>query len=261
MKTLSILLILALCTIKCTKIPDAAQDVTTNNVKISLDYAFPSHSGDMTTKDQPIYLDFYNKYIIGKILTPKTYILLFSGQTNSFVTSATGKWGDKEFISLPPDKYVVDGTSVPTKYDIAGDTCYLTFHDTVDVTATTSNILLTAKYNCSLLLFDTTDVTSTLIQSDNSVYNDKTLGYTFKTSMLKTEEFYSTFLLAGDYTGWQYGALDIYLYGRNNKQVYFGTWKYSFKPGKYYYFSSTDNSYTLVPMTDSNVLLPAVNNH
>src|ERR1035437_5963526 len=262
MKTLLFLLTIMLC-VRCTKEPiEPLETTSSGNVKISIDYAFPSRSGDISAKDGSIYLDFYTKYISSKILTPKTYILLFSGQAHGFVTSITGKWGNKSFISFPPDKYTVIGTSVPTKYDIAGDTCYLSFHDTVTVTPLTSNIVLSATYDCSLLLFDTTNVTSTAIQADNPAYNDKTFGYTFKTSMLKTEEFYSMFLRAGENDGWgNPGALDIYLNGRNDKRVSFGSWNYTFEPGKYYYLSSTDNSYNLVPMTNSDNLLPAVNQH
>ena len=57
----------------CTKIPDSAKDTTTSNVSISLDYTFPSRSGDMAAKDGSTYLDFYNQYIFFYILNTFVY--------------------------------------------------------------------------------------------------------------------------------------------------------------------------------------------
>ena len=72
----------ALAFSSCTKIPDAAKDTATDNVKISLNYAFPARTGDITAKGGSVYLDFYTKHIFGKILTPRTYYLEFDGIDN-----------------------------------------------------------------------------------------------------------------------------------------------------------------------------------
>jgi hypothetical protein len=249
MKTLILLsLIITLC-ISCTKEP--IETTNPGNVKISIDYAFSTSSGDITAKGAPIYLDFYTKYIFGKILTPKTYKLAFASHSSGrWVAGMSGKWGDKKSIFLPPDRYDIVGISYPTKYDICGDTCYLTFHDTATITQTTSNIVLSAAYDCSLLLFDTTNVTGTLIQEDNDSYSDTLSGYTFKTTMSNTEGFYFTFLRAREFKDLQHpGALGISLIYKNNL-IYFRSWTYTFEPGKYYYFGNTDNNYSLTPMSN-----------
>jgi|ERR1035437_1070084 hypothetical protein len=261
MKTLIFFLVIMMC-ISCTKEPNEPTDLNNQkNANVTLDYAFPSRTGDITAKGESVYLDFYTKYIESKILTPRTYILSFHGLTNDFVLSVTGKWSDKDLISLPPDKYSIIGSSVPKTYELCGDTCYLQFGDTIDVTATTTNITLRAFYTCALLLFDATNIESTNI---NAEHPEK--GYTYKTTMVKTEEFYHTFLLTSgggteDY-GMQGAELSLTIYTKDNGEWGFGIWKYQFMPGKYYSFSSSDGGFTLPQMIDaSDNLLPMVNQH
>jgi hypothetical protein len=241
MKTHSILLILALSTFACTKITDEkSPSQETKDVKLSIDYAFPSSSGSITTKGGSVYLDFYTKYIDGKVLTPRTYNLLFEGINNHLETAASGKWGDKDLISLPPDRYAVQGNSYPTKYDLCGDTCYIEFHDTIDITQSSSAVVLKAHYACSLILLDTTNVLSTKFEGVMT-------GWTYKPTMLKTEAFYSSFVMTNSVTE-RNAQLDLVVNKRNNKSVVLLLWAYKWELGKYYYFSNTDNNYNLSPM-------------
>jgi hypothetical protein len=244
MKTLGLLsLTITLC-ISCTKEP---MDISsTGNVKISIDYGFPS-SGNITTKGNSVYLDFYTKYIASKILTPHTYTLLFEGINNHLTTAVSGKWANKDLVALPPDRYAIQGSSYPTKYDLCGDTCYLEFHDTVDITQTSTSVILKADYVCSLILLDTTNVKSTEFQGVMT-------GWTYKTTMLKTEGFYSSFITGKPMDESEHSSnvhLDLVVTERNNKVVTILLWTYSWEDGKYYYFGNTDNNYNLSPMTSN----------
>jgi hypothetical protein len=232
---------------------------STGNVKISLDYGFAS-SGSITTKGVSSYLDFYNKYITSKVLTPRTYNLTFLGFSPlpNIAQGMQGKWGDKLFIPLPPGKYFVTGQSYPTKYDICGDTCYLSFHDTIYITQTTTNITLKAYYDCSLILLDTTDVKSTELFG-NAPANS------IKSTMMKGE-FYHSFYANGPANGAGQDKFDLnlkvtsrqietipsydypYIPYTRNKAITMYLWYYTWEAGRYYYFSNTNNGYTLSPM-------------
>jgi hypothetical protein len=272
MKKLSVLLILAFCTIRCTKIPDAAKDTITNKVSISLDYTFPSRSGDMAAKDGPTYLDFYNQYISSKILTPRTYYIMFTSLTLHTGTGINGKWGNKVQAYIPPDRYEIDGYSQPTKYQVWGDTCYLKFHDTIDITKTSTDVTLKALYDCSLILLDTTDVKNTILHADTTKWTYPALfSNTVKKTMMKSGAFYNAFYSNGPANGDGYYKADLYLtvtsrridttyssvHGVQTIYVHNRTGEivlslYTWTPGKYYYFSESDNNYNLSPMISGN---------
>jgi hypothetical protein len=246
----------------CTKQP---VETYPGNVNVTLDYAFPSRSGDITAKDGSPYLNFYNKYISSKVLTPKTYVINFNALTLQTATTAAGEWGSKILVALPPDKYAVNGVSRPVRYGVCGDTCYLKFHDTIDITQTTTNITLKAYYDCSLILLDTTDVKKALLFADTTKWTFyQTFHNAVKTTMMKTADFYHTFYADGPANGDGCDKTNLYLNVTSrrtqtiidplrgpfteNISTDIILWLYKWEPGKYYYFSATDNGYTLSPM-------------
>jgi hypothetical protein len=267
MKTLIFFLLIILC-LSCTK--EAIEPTNPGNVTVTLNFGFPS-SGNITAKSESPYLNFYTNYISSKVLTPKTYGLTFEsiGVTPNFSQGINGKWGNKIFVPLPTGKYAVTGFSLPNadfvhpRYYICGDTCYLRFHDTITITQTSANITLRAYYDCSLLLIDTTDVKSTELYVDAP----STLPVdAIKPTMMKTNEFYHTFLRDGYDNGHGNDQIPLKLKVTSRQMVtvydsgpqnlprtynksrtlylYLFTWD----AGKYYYFSNTDNGYALLPM-------------
>ena len=236
----------------CTKIPDAAKDTITANVKVSLNYAFPSRTGDITAKGGSVYLDFYTKYIFGKILTPRTYYLEFDGIDNpNFMLAVLGKWANKDLISVPSGKYIIQGYSYPTIYNISGDTCYLKFYDTINVTETIINITLAAKYDCSLILLDITNTQNVQLRNDGNFVNGAG-NWTYKSTMMKSEEFYHTFIRGKSITGVNMYVDLIITKEVPNERVTIFLWNYIWEAGKYYYFSNSDNNYTLSQFTNGN---------
>lgn len=211
-----------------------------DNVKVLIDYGFTS--GNIKG---PVYMDFYNKYILSKTLTPRTYQLIFSSQDSTgFNTTAIGHWGKSNFISLPKGTYKVTGESNPTTYNIAGDTCYLGFDEiiTIDQAAT---VTLKAKYTCSLILIDTANV----LKAELFKAVSSNTG-TFKSTLIKSDAYYHTF------------ARDSYLMDRSKYAVNFTLkvtkrnsdvvnlllWNYFWEAGKYYYFANTESGYSLPAM-------------
>jgi hypothetical protein len=224
----------------------------------------------MVTKSNPIYLDFYTKYIASKVLTPRTYNLTFEGLSydvngQKILISVNGTWGTQGLISLAPDRYIVHGSSSPTQYTLAGDTCYLGFNDTINVTESETHYTVKAIYDCSLILVDTTGIDHTFMMASPSTWMDHgpagaPIPYTYTSTMMKTDGFYHTFLKSR-YVAPGRVELDLVITKRDKKQVPIYLWTYKWEEGKYYYFGNTDNTYNLVPMTNSDILLPANNNH
>jgi hypothetical protein len=263
MKTLILLsLIITLC-ISCTKEP--IETTNPGNVKISIDYTFPTNSGSMVTKSNPIYLDFYTKYIASKLLTPKTYSITFGGLNKNVVGRVRGVWGAKQLVAFPPDRYVISGTSWPTKYNICGDTCSLKFCDTIDITQLTTNITLKAYYDCSLILVDTTNVKNTNYVISKAWNYIVPFVDAVKSTMMKTDNFYYTFYNGDAMEGCSpKNNINLNVYSRQIDQI--GTpydptaiifkattillWFYTWEAGKYYYFGDSNGSYNLQPMTN-----------
>lgn len=282
MKTLILLsLTITLC-ISCTK--DPKELIDPKNVYITFDYAFPK-SGDIAPKGESAYLTFYHKYIESKILTPRTYYANLYDADKLVGASIYGIWGKKSLFVVPPGKYVIEGISWPVTYvssgmaitnSICGDTAYLKFHDTITVTQTSTNILLNAQYDCSLVLLDTTEVKSTMLFAIDTTNLGIFTPYSksVKREMMKTEEFYHSFLFNGTLNGIGYDKVDLYLSVTTTRMemVYHGPgttsydmpsaylenivkifplWVYQMQPGKYYFFENTANGYTLTPMTSN----------
>ena len=263
MKTLIYLFLATLTFIGCTK--ETFKPESTENVYVTLDYVFPVKTGDINPKGEPLYLDFYTKYIASKVLTPRTYYVNFYNNETRVGASISGTWGSKSLISLPPGTYETEGFSFPTTYGMCGDTAYLTFKDPITVTETSTHLVLNAYYDCALILLDTTGV----IRTDIFMPAPDTANFSFyqpyyqavKPTMLKTDGFYHTFLFLND----GYDDVNLYLTvtGRErvmvdpsnpeymvNKATTFPLFIYTWEAGKYYYFENTDSEYAFTPMTN-----------
>jgi len=266
MKTLIFLLLVVMTCYGCTK--DAIEPTSKENVYVTLDYALPVKSGDITAKGG-VYLDFYAKYVANKTLTPKTYYINFYDGEKKVMASVSGTWGSKALVSLPPGTYATDGFSWPTSYGVCGDTAYLRFKDTVTITQTSTNLVLNAHYDCSLILLDTADVISTDIfmpATDTANFRFYQPYYqAVKKTMMKTEGFYHTFFFIGAAVGDGYDKTNLYLSVTErqrvvvdpsnpdymiNKITTFPLSVYNWEAGKYYYFESTESGYNLTPMTN-----------
>jgi hypothetical protein len=241
----SLILLLILVCLSCTKQPIEPTD--SKEVKISIDYAFPSHSGDMTPKNSSNYLSFYTKYIESRVLTPRLYIITLAKTElyyeHAYSRTYGGKWGDHTLISVPTGKYHVTGGSIPQMYSASGDTCSFRFDDTITVISATTTLTLKARYTCFLILLDTMNVKSTRFEGE--IY-----GSIYKTTMMKTEEYYHAFIggIPPPVSN-EYYNLRLTITQKNNRETIIPLTDYTWQYGKYYYFGNTGNNYTLPPMT------------
>jgi hypothetical protein len=242
------ILLISLFLYGCTK--ESVDPTNSKDLKISIDYAFPVISGDMTPKGSSTsYLNFYNKYIVGKILTPKTYNINFVNLENNYQWGISGLWGAHDLISVPPGKYRIFGDS--RAVEDCSDVCSFTFSDTIIISSVTVTLTLKARYACSLLLLDTTNIGRTQFSTTHPNPLVITKG------MMKTEDLYHSFISdqvnsSGVYSNY---SIDLWIANRPDIGADFGTGMsisitgQKWQLGKYYYIENTGNGYIVPPMT------------
>lgn len=254
-KLLLFFAILSFIVIGCTK-----QEQPEPEVQVSLDYKFTSQSSVISAKAfSPDYDAFYSKYIVGRLLTPATFDITFTDKTTNFSFQTKGKWSSDKLFTLPSGTYEVVGKSV-SKYASSGDTCMLVFNETIVISPTTTKIVLTAKYDCALLLFDKNTVSSCVMWFNGAGGN----GYGYGSSpephtvqklpAYTSEKFVHIFI--NSYTPCTTPGYDLW-YKLNITRTSgiiavldFRTYKFTF--GKYYYFGDAGNEYILPPMESIN---------
>ena len=205
-------------------------------IEVSVDYGFTLVGNGPMKSYQLQYAAFHQKYILGRILTPTTYNLVFTGK-KGLVMPVSGSWTKKTYFSLPSDEYTVSGTSYPKSFVWSGDTAYFRFNQVILVDKNTTVITLEANYDCFLCLFSNTGIIST------NVHNP----YDSKTFMAKTEDFYHVFFQANNGPT-DYRFVEITRDDGTVSKIMVKDYNMLF--GNYYYFSFVDAAYTLNPMVE-----------
>lgn len=226
-------------------------DKPKEEVELKLDYTF-AESGDMTrtTGSEEIYTEFYDKYIKTKVLTPRNYTLTFTrvGITGSIIEIKSA-WNNNDCVRLPEGEYYVNGTSYPIENyteigginDLPSDTVYLEFNETVKITKDMSTLVLNAKYNSFLMLFDTENTSKIELVISNNVVKELSKDSNCYWLFARTKSTYKNGVTS-------YFTSRITRNDNNAVDVVFGRLPMQF--GKYYYFNDMTNSFD-IPMMES----------
>lgn len=207
-------------------------------VEVTLDYTFVEN-GSMLKSGESVYTSFYNSYIKTKKLTPKTYELTFKNKEGAIVAVQRGYWDKKDGIRLPEGEYQITGTSAPTKNYI--DTVSIMFDEKVTIKKDQSSLVLTAKYDSYLLMFDTNTISSI-------EYRTSGIGNNNYYSVSKTTDIYCMFLKSFLFTTNNY--LRVKRITKYESNIYLDN--LPFEKGKYYYFNDMTNSFNIPPMLSGN---------
>ncbi len=211
--------------------PMAPQEPAPQEVEFTLNYSF-AESGPMAKSGATVYNDFYEKYIKTQILTPDSYVLTFSNKSG-VAAEFSGDWADMDMVKLQEGTYTVTGSSGRTNanYDLAT----LKFSQEVIISKSTTNIQLTAAYDCILLMFDKTKIAEAYFdngsQPSHDLYSqDENVLYIFieNESSFERQIYYKR---AGDTT---------------NSIIHLSYLK--FQLGYYYYFNDITGSFDVPPM-------------
>ena len=216
-------------------------------VELSLDYAFVE-SGDMSrVSGEEVYINFYNKHIKSKILTPKTYELVFTNKETGAISLINGRWDRNDGIRLVEGQYNVVGHSAPLHkrdyYHELSDSVYIAFNETITIRRDDTKLTLNALYDSFLLLFDKDNTDKiyckcTGFANVQPLVNDENNFWLFmqKTYMDndKTDAFF----------------LEVYRIDGIKSTIYLQD--IPFNIGKYYYFNNVTNSFDIPPMDSGN---------
>lgn len=218
-------------------------------VDLTLDYLF-IESGSMTrATGEGVYKEFYEKYIKTKQLTPKTYHLEFIKSDESVLT-ISGEWGINNNIRLTEGEYIVTGYSYPKeeyakqpKY-LPSDTAYIIFDEKVSITKDMTSLILNAKYDSFLLLFDKANKTDIILNIDERKLNHDDSCYW----VFGKDKSWTNYDNGFSFT--HYLSANILMNNPNNILIELG--KLPLNKGKYYYFNDLTTSFDVPQMESGN---------
>lgn len=239
-KVFSLMLLLATIIIalpSCSAEED--EPVTTpQEVEVKLDYSL-FESGSMARSGETVYQQFYNDYIKTKVLTPTAYSLSFVKGTKE-VMSVSGTWDSNDAIKLLEGDYIVTGTSAPTDRYVS-ETVYLNFNENITISKETDKVVLNAKYNCFLLMFNAETIKSAAW---------KFVSNSGETEMSKAGDVY--YMFVAETQNSEKRDLLVNITRQNGTTIELNITSMNLKKGKYYYFNDMTNSFDVEPMENGN---------
>ena len=218
-------------------------------VLVSFDYSF--ESGSMTKSDN-LYNQFYNE-IISKELVADNFNIILEEVNTGEIYEFSGKWKDKDMISIKTGKYKVNGNSIASGNYIQSK-CSLKFNTEIEIKSTDTTIVLPAEYNCFLLIFNKTYISTVLNnyygynedRFDSSYWN---IYYLIDKDSVLYAFSYNLYDVNHDKSCKPY--LKIVL--KNNSIIKIYTETINFELGKYYIYNSVDNNFSIPEMTQGNI--------
>ena len=176
MKKIFIAVILLIGLVGCSK-EETPQDVT-----FSIDFQI-GQGESMTRGATEMYADFYNNFVKTKAVGYSDYSLSFY-KGEELIGTFTGKW-DATLVTLPEGTYQVKGSSKAPKQELTDKpddnlqlkTMALSFDEEVTITRSTTTLSLNPTYDCYLIFFAKSLVTSAKIHTvysntyDRDVYS------------------------------------------------------------------------------------------
>ena len=192
-------------------------------------------SGSMTRGAEDAYSSFYNNHIKTKELVPKYYDLTITNSKNDTVAVLRGEW-DITSLQLPTGTYRVTGTS-DGDFSITS----LKFDEEINITSS-GTIILTAQYDCFLLMFPTNNgaYTYEYVIGGGSTYKNYDMPMVDDVCYMFIET-----LTSFNSICYNLGAHDNYLYVNNES--------FDFQNGYYYYFNVVSGSFDIPMMENGGV--------
>ncbi len=105
-----------------------------------------------------VFDKFYKKIISGELIAP-SYELVFTEKSTETKYEISGNGDDRDMVTLRKGSYSVTGKSTAAGDNIQ-DKCSLTISDEIVVDGSENVISLSAAYDCSLIIFTDTSVSS-----------------------------------------------------------------------------------------------------
>lgn len=242
MKSTNLLTITALALSLLTASCDKNQPMETDEdtVNVSFVYTLSVDNGEyMRTKasNAEVLDKFYKKIISGELVAP-SYELVFTEKSTGTKYEISGNWDDRDMVTLRKGSYSVTGKSTAAGDNIQ-DKCSLTISDEIVVDGSENVISLSAAYDCSLIIFTDTSVSSLSNyngEETNDLFKFDNYIYAFVSTSLFKNSFASTAYLIGKRTD------------NSTFKIFTGTLTY--EKGKYYVYNNIKTSFRVDEMED-----------
>lgn len=147
-------------------IPNIPGEIIDNAVPVVLSYTLNVNEGDMsaTKASNPEIFQMFYDQMVNRNLTETSFELKFTELTTGKSVTFNGDWNNNNHIMLLTGTYQVTGTS-KAEGDNVQEKCSLAFDEIIQVTASTSSVVLHATYDCFLIIVS--DETVSNIRNDN----------------------------------------------------------------------------------------------
>lgn len=209
-------------------------------VNVTITYTLDtSVGGDMTKATNAEVFDmFYEKMRSGELVAPN-YELTLTETTTGAKYVFSGKWANNDMVTIRTGKYQVEGKST-AKGNNTQELASIRFNEEIEISTSSSSVVLQAIYDCYLLAFAKSDITELKNYAAG-------MG-----SMLEPVDFFV-------YQGYYYvfvnetiyaGVNDGLIYGRRTNGSTFKIYTYNakFDKGKYYIYNDVSGSFELPKM-------------
>ena len=214
-------------------------ETTPQDVNVTLAFTLDTSVGsDMTrATDSEVFDMFYQKMKTGE-LVEASYSITFTEVTTGAKYEFTGKWANKDMVTIRTGKYRVEGKST-AKGNYIQSIASLVFDEEVNISASSTSITLKAVYDCFLLAFAKSNITSLVCVPYKSDYvpDDQaffTLG-----------DYYYAFVNDKLYSNKSEG----YIRGiRGQETLKIMTGSAAFEKGKYYIYNDISSTFELPKM-------------
>lgn len=220
--------LLAVVSVSCNKLP---QD-STNDVEITVGYAFPSENGNQmfSTKatNPEIFEQFYTELLSGTMMAP-AYELTLVGVDNDLEYHLSGVWSQSTKHRVKSGTYKVTGGSTADGLNIQNK-CSISFDTTVTIGPNTSTVLLSALYDCFLIIFDDAAITSVVNNDGNGVNTEyftfDQYFYAFVNTTAYNPAYKETACISGEYGDGYSFTIKARDYNKGEYYVYSDIYRY-----------------------------------
>lgn len=210
-------------------------------VSFRIEYIFEANNGNaMSRANSDVYTEFYNDKIKSKQLIPDDYEITFHCVDNGLSYTFSGKWSRNDMITLLEGNYTVNGSTWASGRYMQ-EKASLKFIQNVSITKETESITLNADYDCFLLFFNKSNISSLKINTPSlsegiDVFTYKDNYYCFVNQPFTS--YNESLKFEGE---------------RNNGSLFdINVTISNFEKGKYYFFNDVSGSFSIPPMEEGN---------
>ena len=216
-----------------------APEPVAQDVNVTFSYTLDTSVGsDMTrATDAQVFDMFYQKMKTGELVAP-SYSLTFTEVTTGAKYEFSGNWANKDMVTIRTGRYKVEGKST-AKGNYIQELASLRFDEEIDITTSSSSVTLKSIYDCYLLAFAKSNISSLVCVPYKSDYvPDDRNFFTY-------DGYYYAFVNDKIYSVQSEG----YIRGTRSQETFkIMTGYAAFEKGKYYIYNDVNGVFELPKM-------------